>query len=164
MSDATLDHVFLILCDWRGQLVWETAKAAALQIGDHVWDHLDPPSQEKARQALARVVTLREQQQVEVRNDRGQWFRAWLWPLESPQVAVCILGIQVPQELIKLTRREKQCLQCLARGLAVKDVAEELDVSVSTVHTLLRRCREKLNLPSGEALIAFAGKHHRLLL
>jgi len=40
-----------------------------------------------------------------------------------------------------------------------RDIAKELDIGLTTVHTHLRRSRTKLGLPSVEALIAFAARY-----
>lgn len=44
-------------------------------------------------------------------------------------------------------------------GFDTQQIAARLDVSLSTVHTHLRRAREKLKLPSVEALISFAARY-----
>lgn len=82
-----------------------------------------------------------------------------MWPLDSPDVAVCVLGMRIPAELGRLTKREKECLELLARGTETRDIAKQLDVSLSTVHTHLKRSREKLGLPNVEALISFAARY-----
>jgi DNA-binding CsgD family transcriptional regulator len=116
-------------------------------------------SQEDVKLALARVVALRETGQIEVFNRQGERFRAWLWPLDSPEVAVCLLGTLVPASLALLTDRERECLEWLAKGTDTREIAERLGVSLSTVHTHMRRARERLDLPSVEALISFAARY-----
>jgi DNA-binding CsgD family transcriptional regulator len=44
-------------------------------------------------------------------------------------------------------------------GQSTQTIAEKLGIGLTTVHTHLRRCREKLGLETHEALIAFAAKH-----
>jgi DNA-binding CsgD family transcriptional regulator len=97
-------------------------------------------------------------QGVSVVNMDGLHFRCWMWPLDSPEIAVCALGMSVPKELADITEREMSCLQLLALGLPVTEIAERLDISVSTVHTHLRRAREALKLDHFEALISFAAR------
>jgi DNA-binding CsgD family transcriptional regulator len=82
-----------------------------------------------------------------------------MWPLESPDVAVCVLGMQIPTQLGLLTKREKECLELLACGRSTNDIAQTLDMSLSTVHTHLKRSREKLELDGIEALISFAARN-----
>jgi DNA-binding CsgD family transcriptional regulator len=161
MPDAILEQTFVALCDWHGRLTWASVTDQPLQVGEFVWEHLADDSHEKAKSTVARVVTLRESQRIEVRNQRGEHYRAWLWPLDAPEAAVCFLGIRIPDELTRLTERERDCLRLLAEGLATRAIAAELDVSVSTVHTHLRRAREKLELPTAEALIGFAARYCR---
>jgi DNA-binding CsgD family transcriptional regulator len=111
------------------------------------------------KSAVASVVTLRENRTLEVENDRGEHFRLWLWPLSDPDIAVCILAKPIPKELALLTDREVACLRCLARGMSTREIADDLEIGVTTVHTHLRRSREKLGLSSGEALIGFAARY-----
>ena len=53
----------------------------------------------------------------------------------------------VPDRL-DLTDREQDVLRCLARGLAYKQVADELDVSLDTVRTHIRAVYRKLQVHS----------------
>jgi len=159
MPDATLPDTFVMLCDWRGHCVWVSADETLVQVGDLAWTHLSAASQEAAKRALGRVATLREREQVEVVNRHRRRFHCWLFPLDSPEVAVCVLGVLVPNNLNKLTDREREILEQLGAGVETRMIAQRLDVSISTVHTHLRRARKKLGLSSVEALIAFAARY-----
>ena len=158
-TDLSPNGTFVLLSDWRASVLWRSQPESPLQVGDLAWRHLDPPSQEEAKQVFARVVTLRETASLEVTNEQGSRFRIWMWPLESPEVAVCVLGMQIPAQLGLLTKREKECLELLACGNSTNDVAQKLDMSLSTVHTHLKRSREKLELDGIEALISFAARY-----
>jgi hypothetical protein len=50
-------------------------------------------------------------------------------------------------------------LQWLSGGYSTREIAEELDIGLTTLHTHMRRCREKLGLPSSDALISFAARY-----
>jgi DNA-binding CsgD family transcriptional regulator len=158
MSDTTFDSVFVALCDWRGRIVWMSGHDGPAKIGDLAWSHLIDESQQRAREMHSKVAALRELQTVQVQNSQGRHFRCWMWPLDSPEVAVCVLGKEVPADLDTLAPRENDCLEMLAQGIDVQEIAKRLDVSVSTVHTHLKRAREKLGLSSIEALISFAAR------
>ena len=84
---------------------------------------------------------MHEVHKVEVIEKNGDHCRQWLWPLHSPEVAVCILGMRVPSTLALLTVREHECLELLAQGIETQPIASQMDVSASTVHTLLRRSK-----------------------
>jgi DNA-binding CsgD family transcriptional regulator len=159
MSDATLDSVFIMLCDWRGHINWSSRKSSVWKTGDFAWTNLTRDAQQNAKTQFAQVVALRETRSLEVTNQQGIHYRCWIWPLESPEMAACILGKQIPVELSRLTNRERQCVELLAQGVETRDVARELDVSVSTIHTHLKRAREKLGLPNVESLISFGARH-----
>jgi DNA-binding CsgD family transcriptional regulator len=104
-------------------------------------------------------VTLRENRVLEIANDRNQHCRVWLWPLNAPDIAVCVLGVAIPAELALLTERERECMQWLSGGYSTREIAEELDIGLTTLHTHLRRCREKLGISSCDALISFAARY-----
>jgi DNA-binding CsgD family transcriptional regulator len=74
-------------------------------------------------------------------------------------VAVCILGTRVPSELALLTERERECLEWLGQGYETRAIAEKLDVGLNTVHTHLKRAREKLGLTGMQALTSFAARY-----
>jgi len=159
MSSSASEDIFVMLCDWRGHCTWASSTNVDLRVGQFIWQHLAAEAQEQIKTLLARVVTLRESQMVEVVNRRGERFRAWIWPLDSPDNAACITGFRIPSELVKLTQRERDCLELLAQGIDTRSIASQLDVSLSTVHTHMKRAREKLKLSSAEALISFAARY-----
>jgi DNA-binding CsgD family transcriptional regulator len=159
MPLASLDNVFVMLCDWRGHIVWMTAQPDVVRVGDLAWKNLTPASQERCKEVLSRVASLREVQALHVENQQGQHLRCWLWPLDSPEVAVCVLAREVPAALAELTDRELECMELLAQGVETRDIAKRLDLSLSTVHTHMKRACEKLGLPGVEALISFAARY-----
>jgi DNA-binding CsgD family transcriptional regulator len=158
-SDVTLADTYVVLCDWRGHVVWKSGAGDRVAIGEEIWQHGAKESKERLRVALASVVTLREKSTIEVESDRGDHFRFWMWPLNDPDIAVCILALRIPSELALLTDRERACLACLAQGRSTRDIAKELRIGLTTVHTHLRRSREKLGLMRSEALIGFAARY-----
>lgn len=157
--DATLESILVLLCDWHGQLVWKSASGNRLQIGDYVWKGATKRSTESMRTAVASVVSLRESRTLEIENERGELFRVRMWPLSEPEIAVCMLAMIIPGEIALLTEREKACLRLLAQGRSTRDITNELSIGLTTVHTHLRRCREKLGLASPEALISFSARY-----
>lgn len=159
MNDAMQENVFVMLCDWRGHIVWASSPEQQKRAGQFAWTNLPPHYQEVAKEALSKVASLRQSQTMQVENLQGRRFRCWLWPLDSPQTAVCALLREVPAALSELSDRELECLEMLAQGIETREVAERLDVSLSTVHTHMKRAREKLGLDGVEALISFAARY-----
>jgi DNA-binding CsgD family transcriptional regulator len=157
-SDVTLTDTYVGLCDWHGRIVWKSA-GDRLQIGEELWKNAAGRSRESLRTAVASVVTLRENRTLEVENKWNEHFRLWMWPLNDPDIALAALALRIPKELALLTDREAACLRCLAQGMSTRDIARELDIGLTTVHTHLRRSREKLGLTTGEALIGFAARY-----
>ncbi len=51
-------------------------------------------------------------------------------------------------QLVKVTAREHDCLECLAKGARVKDIARKLAISPRTVETHLNRLKSKLGIYS----------------
>ena len=148
----------IILCDWRGTVKWNSGASVkgSLQEGDLAWSNISVAYQELAQQAFSRVVTLRERALLEMEDNKGRFFRVWMGPLDTPEMAVCVLSVAEPISLKKLSARERETVNRLARGMSAKEIAADLDVSLSTIHTHLRRVREKLELASTDALLAFA--------
>ena len=151
MRETLDDAYFVILCDWRGCCTWASAANYSVKVGDFLWEHLAPKSQEHTKTLLGRAVTSREAQVFEVFDVNGDRFRGRLWPLDSPDVAVCMLAIRIPRELALLTQRERDCLNLLAKGIETRLIAEQLEVSVSTVQTHFKRAREAWSVHLGNA-------------
>lgn len=59
----------------------------------------------------------------------------------------------------QLSRRENEILIKIARGMKVKDIAAELNLSISTVYTYRLRIFEKLNVKSNVELTHYAIEH-----
>jgi DNA-binding CsgD family transcriptional regulator len=156
---ACLADVFVMLCDWQGRSTWTSGGELPVTVGEYIWEHLSPESRKQAKLALGQVIVIRESQQLEVVYRNGDCFRGWMWPLDSPDIAVCILGSRIPGNLGRLSQRERDVLDWLAQGFEPRAIAETLDVSNSTIHTHLKHAREKLGLPSLEALISFAARY-----
>lgn len=159
MSDKSPEDVFVLLCDWRGHVVWISEVAKQSRIGELAWANLTPESMERAQEVHGKVCASREIQMVRVQNLQGVHFRCWSWPLDSPEIAVCTLGMVVPAALDELSPRESECLELLAQGLDARALAEKLDLSPNTVHSHLKGAREKLGLPNLESLISFAARY-----
>ena len=160
MSATSLNDTFVALCDWRGRVIWISEHQVSLhRPGDFAWEHLSDESRDEVQTAVARVVTLHEPACVEYSSRDGQHFRSWLWPLESPELAVCVLSIAVPSGLSALSRREREILGLLALGNSVSEISKQLKVGTSTIHTHLRRAREKLGLNSMESITGFAARY-----
>jgi DNA-binding NarL/FixJ family response regulator len=53
-----------------------------------------------------------------------------------------------------LSPREEMVLDCLARGLTYKQIADELQISIDTIRTYLRRIYEKLHVQSRTEAVA----------
>ncbi|CAB3656991.1 MULTISPECIES: response regulator [Achromobacter] len=71
------------------------------------------------------------------------------------------LAAQAPghAERHRLTARETQIVQCLARGASNKVIARELDVSESTVKIHVQNVLKKLNLTSRVQVAVYAVEH-----
>ena len=63
----------------------------------------------------------------------------------------------------KLTKREGEVLEFVAKGQTSKQIAETLQVSVHTVNNHRKRVCRKLNVHSTAELVAFAARHYLTL-
>jgi len=58
------------------------------------------------------------------------------------------------EEKTHLSSREQMVLDCLAKGLTYKQTADQLDVSIDTIRTHIRRVYEKLHVQSRTEAVA----------
>jgi DNA-binding NarL/FixJ family response regulator len=159
MSGVTQETTVVVLLDWQGRVVWVSAENPREDLGEAAEFYVCKEDQQRVAEAVADVVKHRRSHEMQVVDDKGKHYRSWMWPLDSPEVAVCALVIHVPDELALLTSREQDCLKLLGTGWNADRIAKQLNIAVSTVHTHFRRAREKLKLPSLEALISFSARH-----
>jgi DNA-binding NarL/FixJ family response regulator len=77
----------------------------------------------------------------------------------TPGIARSVLDLirgDAPEETPSLSERERAVLGALVRGLAYKQVAAELDLSIDTVRTYIRRIYGKLQVHSATEAVARA--------
>jgi DNA-binding CsgD family transcriptional regulator len=158
MSRITRESNVVALLDWQGRVVWISEREPIRGVGFSSEEYAHEDYREIVKDSISRTIKQRESQTFHAVNEVGEHYRVWLWPVNSPDVAVCLLAIAIPEELALLSVREQDCLKLLAYGRSAAAISEELEIAVSTVHTHLRRSREKLNLPNLEALISFAAR------
>ena len=61
---------------------------------------------------------------------------------------------QTDKKQTHLSPREEMVLNCLAKGLTYKQIADQLDISIDTIRTYLRRIYEKLHVQSRTEAVA----------
>jgi DNA-binding NarL/FixJ family response regulator len=61
---------------------------------------------------------------------------------------------QAGEKPTHLSPREEAVLNCLAKGLTYKQIADQLDISIDTIRTYLRRVYEKLHVQSRTEAVA----------
>ncbi len=147
------------LCNRQGVIIWTNHPNPEYEPGVPIWDYAADENRELIKDRISRAAYLNEPQEFETETILGERYRLWIWPLESSEVGVCLVGLQVPRVVGSLTSRERECLEWLAMGRNTAEIAAEFDVSVSTVHTHLKRARDKLQIPTIERLIAFASRY-----
>lgn len=68
-------------------------------------------------------------------------------------------GVAKVPAVEKLSARERQCLQLVAKGLSAKAIAEELELSKRTVETYIDNVKSKLGCINKTELIVVAIKY-----
>lgn len=149
---------FVAICDWNGTVKWLSNHSIKTQVGDLGWINMIPGDAERFKEAFARTATLHERHIVEIASLDGLRYRIWMWSIGNPDLAVCSFNLMIPTEVDELTEREREFLEFLAQGLAIKEIACKLDVSINTVHAHMRNVKAKLSLSSPNEVVAFAAR------
>ncbi|MCA9495228.1 MAG: response regulator transcription factor, partial [Myxococcales bacterium] len=88
----------------------------------------------------------------------------------SPSVARCVLGLLResrprllrPPPPVALTQRQKEVLACLADGMSYERIADEMQISVNTVRTHVRRLYDALQVEGAAEAVSKAFRHRLL--
>ena len=86
-------------------------------------------------------------------NDRGEYFRVWIWPLNEPDIAICILVMLIPSELSRLTERERRII-VLRFGLedgkfrTLEEVGREFGITRERIRQIEAKALRKLRHPT----------------
>ncbi len=78
-------------------------------------------------------------------------------PMSAPIARKVVQSFQAGRAIeagAELSQREREVLEGLARGLAYKQIAAQLDVSIHTVRNYIRRIYEKLHVQSRTEAVA----------
>lgn len=79
-------------------------------------------------------------------------------PMSSSIARKVVASFQKSKEtsgkLTHLSPREEMVLNCLAKGLTYKQIADQLEISIDTIRTYLRRIYEKLHVQSRTEAVA----------
>jgi DNA-binding NarL/FixJ family response regulator len=83
-------------------------------------------------------------------------------PALSPQVTQVLIGQASPsrEHLLRLTARERDVLDLMARGLNNQQIAAELHISLSTVQFHVSNILDKLDVHNRTEAATFALRHH----
>lgn len=82
--------------------------------------------------------------------------KRYISPTVAEQLATQIDSSKSPTPHEDLSDREFQILCMIASGKTVSDIAEELSLSVQTIHTYRSRVKEKMNLKSNVEITRYA--------
>jgi two-component system NarL family response regulator len=75
----------------------------------------------------------------------------------APKVAVALVSeLDESKKRARLTKREKEVLQCMAEGLTNKEIADRLNLGVETIKTHARNIYEKLGAADRAQAVAIA--------
>ena len=79
-------------------------------------------------------------------------------PMSAPIARKVVRSFQIapptPDQMVALSERERQVLDCLAKGFAYQQISESLGISVDTIRTYIRRIYEKLHVHSRTEAVA----------
>lgn len=80
-------------------------------------------------------------------------------PIARKVVASFLVKPVVTDDMAQLSEREREVLDCLAKGFAYKQIAEQLGIRIDTVRTYIRRIYEKLHVQSRMDAVAKIRPH-----
>jgi DNA-binding CsgD family transcriptional regulator len=149
---------FVAICDWKGVVRWLSNHTIKTQVGDLGWSNMVEESAERFKEAFARTATLHERRSLEISSKNGLRYKIWMWSVGNPDLAVCTFNLLIPTEIELLTAREREFMEELGKGVALKQIAQSLDVSVNTLHAHLRNIKLKLKLGGTSEVVSFASR------
>ena len=161
----------VLLLDADGDIV-SSSDGATTILDDLCVDSLDEQVPGTIRIAAARARSQRSRTALttRLRGRSGRWVRIHISPMDGPADIVSVTissaraGDLVPILLdsFGLTQRESDIVLALCRGLATKEIATELAISVHTVRDHLKAIFDKSGVNSRGELVARLFANHVL--
>lgn len=158
----------MILFDVEGRITWCSEYRCTPEndtLGRYAWELHAEDARELVRQKFEECQRTRETQTYRAATEfagQRREFEARIYWVGVDGVGFCGLLTELAHELTLLSQQEQEVMRLLARGLEVKTIADEMNVTVSTAHTYLRRIRSKLNIEGHAGLIALAIRSNTL--
>jgi len=169
---------FISLFDFRLNATFMLSADFERLSGVKPWELVIPEHQDIVRSSFKKCLAGEEDfhiarlQDGPLTDHPGQRVCAWLYPVSNisgpkqcphPCVSVLVHVVIVPLEFDDITRRERDVLAVLAQGKSPNDIAKEMKLAPTTVHTYLYRVREKLGMEHLMQVSAWAVTYRDIL-
>lgn len=153
LADVNLPGMNGIECVRRLKLILPETQFVMLTVyedGDHIFDALEVGASGYMVKQTPRSELLASLQQVHAGGS----------PMSSSIARKVVQSFRrqpAPTGSVELSSREQEVLELLARGFLYKEITDQLNISIGTVNTYVRRVYEKLHVRSrSEAIAKFA--------
>lgn len=168
-QEAGSNSPVMVLLDADGNITATTPGA------QRVLDELRNDTEDGQLPALVRAAAIKACRSrastnltTRIRDGSGRWLRLHVAPIEGQLGGVALLVETArPDDLVRillesygLTERETEVVLLLARGLALKEIAAELTISVHTVRDHVKAIYEKTGVTSRGELVAHLFSNH----
>ena len=160
--------IFVTLHDCLGTSVWSSGLESGVTeqeaLSARPWHHAVDDDREKVRGAYA--LCLLERTPIAFTaswkfGGRVLRYRSQLFPANMGQVTMVGMHRRIPNELSKLSDREREIMVAHGTGRNAQQIAAKLKISLSTLNSHRGNIRRKLGLQTHEQVLAYAVAYFR---
>lgn len=151
----------ILLYDLLGRILWisrtERPYSPADVLGRYPWDFLTGFDAMACQRAILLCSATQQPTTFDGRTPLGLW-RTWLLPCDFPPVRMLGIAEPCPDEVFRLTPRQREICRYLAEGLLSKQIAARLGITRATVDNHRAQIASRLGISSPQ-LVAWSAQH-----
>ncbi|MEM9940527.1 MAG: helix-turn-helix transcriptional regulator [Planctomycetota bacterium] len=154
MSKIYVDDALLLISNDDGSICWSN-----LSNRFRVPQEDDSDNQPKSLGFPKKIASIGDFNTAQKMMESESGYQIWSFSIGWNSLAKGAFALRNPLIPNRLSPQEHRVMLAMSTGMNIKTISTEYNISISTVHTHLRRVRQKVGLKSHEAVYGYATRN-----